>query len=518
MATIGQTVATKIFRWTRISQMNRKQSHLTIPARRASEWIVVLCSCRRSDPLACASSLYVGALLNKTTKESERDCNYFTLPPGESSLRRGEGAAQKRLETGSSHSERLPPRSITRDPPGGRVKKCAPIPLWFYLVFFCAISQGISQELATPRTVAPPKLESDPKLVSILKQNLPQKDQTMRIGDAPEWFQTMMQRIVRENIPQKYVRDKDWGLTAKRWDGLQVKRKGPLRITTKRKWKEVNHGAWKRYEVSQIDPDENLLLRIENVKDAEGAKVAFEVELASKLHVHGRRAQWAKGVQMYNVSADADASVVMRLWCEVGMRLDVGKFPPDVILVPKVTKANLDVTDFRLQSISKLDGPLVKKLSGSVHNFLLEKIAEKRHELPKKINKEIAKNDDKMRLSMSDFALSKWNSMTAGKKESDSKAESKSNLAAKSPHESTTSKTKTRVTSSVSKATRQSQLNPTPKPTPPSAKSIQSTAKDDYNPDNVRLIDLSGTNEWTNGQPRSKPIGPELNGPNPGNL
>ena len=67
-------------------------------------------------------------LLGKT-KESERDCSYFTLPPGESSLRRGEGAAQIRLEIGSSHSERHPPRSITHDPPGGRVKKCPTISL-----------------------------------------------------------------------------------------------------------------------------------------------------------------------------------------------------------------------------------------------------------------------------------------------------------------------------------------------------------------------------------------------------
>jgi len=125
-------------------------------------------------------------------------------------------------------------------------------------------------------------------------------------------------------------------------------------------------------------------------------------------------ANWAKGIQMYNISADADASVEMRIWCQIGMNLDVRKFPPDVIMLPEVTQANLDITDFRLHRVSKLDGPIVKQLSGSVHKILLDKIEEKRDGLPNKINREIAKNQDKMRLSLSDFASSKWESLTSG--------------------------------------------------------------------------------------------------------
>lgn len=263
---------------------------------------------------------------------------------------------------------------------------------------------------------------NDTQLKSILRRNLPQADQTLRITEAPEWFQNMMQRIVRENVPDKYVRDKDWGKTGKRWDGLEVRRKGALQLTTKRKWKEVNHGTWKRYEITQLDPDQNLLLRIENVADAGRGRIGFEVELASKLHVHGRLAKWAKGVQLYNVSADADAAVTMRLWCEVGMKLDVSKFPPDVVMDPKVVQGNLHVSDFRLQSVSKLKGPVVKQLSGSVHRVLLDKIAEKREQLPQKINKQIAKNEDKMRLSMADFAASKWSSFTGNAGDRDSKS------------------------------------------------------------------------------------------------
>lgn len=263
---------------------------------------------------------------------------------------------------------------------------------------------------------------SESELVSILKRNMPSENETIEMKDAPEWFQNMMQRIVRDNIPDKYVQDKDWGKTEKRWDGLQLRRRGFLRLSTKRRWKEVNHGVWKRYEIHQIDPDQHLTMRIENVHDARKGRVGFEVGLTSKLHVRGRRAQWAKGVQVYSISADADAYVEMRLWCVVGMKLDVRKFPPDVVMVPEVTRAKLNVTDFRLQSISKFDGPVVRQLSKSIHRVLEDKLAEQRHKLPKKINREIEKNEDKMRLSLSNFASTKWNSLTSASKDDQDEA------------------------------------------------------------------------------------------------
>ena len=250
------------------------------------------------------------------------------------------------------------------------------------------------------------------ELVSILKRKLPAANEPIAVRDAPEWCQNLMQRIVREHVPTRYVQDKDWGKTDKRWDGLKVQRNGWLRVTTRRRWKEVNHGTWKRYEITQIDPNENLTLQIDNVRDAGKGKVGFDVSVTSKLHVHGRTANWAKGVQLYSVSADADAQVQMRLSCEVGMKLDILKFPPDVVLIPEVTRADLDVTDFQLQSVSKLEGPVVKQFSKSVHSFLLDKIEEKRDQLPKKINRQIAKNEDKMRLSFADFASKKWSVLT----------------------------------------------------------------------------------------------------------
>lgn len=279
-------------------------------------------------------------------------------------------------------------------------------------------SIGLGRDVLSPSpSTDPPATTTGSKgttdqLRSVLKQRLEKKADPVAMQDAPEWFQNMMHRILIESLPAKYVHEKDWGGTTKRWDGLHIQRKGPFRVYTKRKWKEVNHGTWKRHEISLIEPDKHLTLRIENVHDAGDGEIAFEVSLTSKLHALGRISKWTKGVQIYSVSAEADAEVSIRVWCEISIRLDMSRFPPDVVVEPEVTRADLDVKDFELQRVSKLDGPIVKQLSRSVRKLLLDKVAEKRDRLPEKINRQLDKNRDKMRLSLSDFAAEKWNALT----------------------------------------------------------------------------------------------------------
>ncbi len=246
-------------------------------------------------------------------------------------------------------------------------------------------------------------------MVSILRK-IP-TPQDVPIDDAPEWLQTMVQHIVTENIPHEYKDDKHWGQQDKRFDGLRVRREG-LQIKTKRRWKEVNHGTWRKYEITQVDPARNLRARIENVHDAGNGKVGFDFSLVTKLHAFARVARWRKGVQIFSLSTDADADVQMLIRCEVGMRLDLTKIPPDVILQPTVTHADLQVVDFDVRKISKVQGSVAHELGRALHGVLLRKIDEKQEKLPEKINRQIAKNDDKLRFSISKLATEKWHALT----------------------------------------------------------------------------------------------------------
>ncbi len=222
-----------------------------------------------------------------------------------------------------------------------------------------------------------------------------------------EEFQTFVTALARENIPAEYERKKNWGATKAVMDGLDVDLRG-LRLDTKRRWKDVNHGTWQQYRVTQIDPEQNLAVRIEEVREADGGQVQCRISATARMHCFGRQTQWERGVQVYSISAEAEAAVKLTARAILKPRIDPSSFPPDLILLVSIDQADLEIQDFRLQRVSHFDGPVVKSLSKTVREVIEDVVAEKRPELVAKINRKLEKEQDKLRLKWADVLKTPW--------------------------------------------------------------------------------------------------------------
>jgi hypothetical protein len=216
-----------------------------------------------------------------------------------------------------------------------------------------------------------------------------------------------MTRMVLEHLPHEFEEDKDWGMQDERWDGLHIRRDG-LKIKTKRRKKLVNHGTWKKYSAQLIDPQRRFSLAIKNTRATEDGKVAFDIQVSAKLKIHGRQSKWIKGVQLYSVSVDGHADVQLLASVELGTSLDITKFPPDLIFDPKITDAEIELHEFRIDRVSKAGGEFSQQLSKNVQSILERKIDEKEAKLIEKINSKIDKSRDKLKLSIHDALKSKW--------------------------------------------------------------------------------------------------------------
>lgn len=258
-------------------------------------------------------------------------------------------------------------------------------------------------DLAAPRSNATPDT-SWKQYVNLNELSGPSSD--FRIEQTPATVQPLLMGLVLKNIPADYENTKKWGGQREVWDGLHVRMDG-LKIHTKRRKKLANHGSWKRYHISLIDPREHVQFRFENVHEGPDEKIAFDMFLAAKLAAHGRFQEWNRGVRLLSISAEGIADVQLRLTCLVATQLDVTKLPPDFIIQPEVTDAKLELLDFKLNRISKADGPVVRELSHSVENIMQEKLAEKNQKLVSKINRQIEKHRDQLRLSLSDLVKKK---------------------------------------------------------------------------------------------------------------
>jgi hypothetical protein len=213
--------------------------------------------------------------------------------------------------------------------------------------------------------------------------------------------------VVRDNIPSTYNDERDWGQTRPRVSGLDVRLDG-WQLRTKRRRKDVRHGTWKRYQITQLDPDTNLQVRIGRVRTLPDGRAAFRIALLSKVNAVARVSQWNRGVRIASISVDADADVRLIIGCRLDVRLDLSRFPPDIVLLPEVMDADLHITDFRVNRISHFDGPVARQLGEALEKILSQKIEEQRPRLVTRINQQITKHQDDLRISLHDTLREKW--------------------------------------------------------------------------------------------------------------
>jgi hypothetical protein len=223
-------------------------------------------------------------------------------------------------------------------------------------------------------------------------------------------FQEWITAIVREQLPENFEKRKNWGHTAKSFDGVSIKMEDG-RLKTHRKYKEANDGTWQLYRITLTDPEEKFDINIANIRKLDEGKIGLEVTAVASLEVFGRQSVWEHGVQLYSLSAEASARVRLWAYAEIATHMDLTRFPPDISLDPTITAARFEIPDFRLKRIGELHGPLVRSLSHATREALEDKLAEDNEKLVAKLNRAIDKQQQKLKLSLAEVMKSKWSEL-----------------------------------------------------------------------------------------------------------
>jgi hypothetical protein len=76
-----------------------------------------------------------------------------------------------------------------------------------------------------------------------------------------------------------------------------------------------------------------------------------------------------------------------------------------------VTEAELQVVSYRLERVSQLGGSLAFELGKTLREVLERQVAKQSDKLPRKINQQIEKNQDKLRFSIREIVDSQWSGL-----------------------------------------------------------------------------------------------------------
>jgi hypothetical protein len=221
---------------------------------------------------------------------------------------------------------------------------------------------------------------------------------TLPGGFAPDVVSQVAARIIAAEIPREIERKKDWGKTKEITTGLHSNGNF-FKFDIHRDKSEVNHGVWKQYKLTLIDPDKNLDVQIQNLRTLENGRIALTLFVVAKVHGWAQTTVYDRGVHLIGLEAEGDTGVRLTLDAEVGVTpLKSSSFlPAGYALDPTVTDAHIQFDDFHLSRISDLRGTLAKQIG-----VVLREAVEKELQGPKltaKINESIAKHRERLQLT-----------------------------------------------------------------------------------------------------------------------
>ena len=213
-------------------------------------------------------------------------------------------------------------------------------------------------------------------------------------------------KLIQENLPPTYEDNRKWDQQKEVWDGVKFWREGN-HLETKRKVKLVNSGTWTKYAVTIVDPDENLHIEFHRLEPLPDGKIAFSITVDCTLDIFGRLSQWARDVQLISLSANADAACRLTLDGTVALQMNILKLPPDIVVKPHVSYANIDLTYYNVRRISQVGGEFAQVLGKGLKFTLDDRLEDLNGKLADKINKQLEKKSDRMAFSTQGWLKSK---------------------------------------------------------------------------------------------------------------
>jgi hypothetical protein len=168
-------------------------------------------------------------------------------------------------------------------------------------------------------------------------------------------FSRLIHKTVVRELPKEFKDESGWGQT------IPVPPKLPLpglRTYVKVGDKiEVPHGSWRRFKGRVEDPDKNLKIVVKDFRKTEDGKVyRLVADVDVTVLCHGEWQLWQKGLPLLGAEAVADANFTAAIVCDVGVILNLSKFPPELKVEPKVTELGLNLVDFKLRGEPIIQG------------------------------------------------------------------------------------------------------------------------------------------------------------------
>ena len=219
-------------------------------------------------------------------------------------------------------------------------------------------------------------------------------------------FQDLVRQEILEGLKSEYQSQHHWGQQTEK---KEVKVRGKwfdprLEKTTK----EVNDGLWQRFVTTVVEPDREFADPGRANPHHAPTAWRFRSFVQAKVSGRGQFERWKKGVRLFDVSTDADATVKAHIECQVAIRREPGQLVDDVVLDPQVTAIELELVDLDLKRIGKLGHDVSRELGDALRPTIAEELVRREPQIVERANVSLHRHPERLRFSLDRFLASGW--------------------------------------------------------------------------------------------------------------
>ncbi len=180
----------------------------------------------------------------------------------------------------------------------------------------------------------------------------------------------MIRAMALKEAPKEFIATPAWGLSTPFPPRLRLPNLPRTTIQVDGRV-ELAHGSWKKAKIWMENPERDFSLVVTELKQLESSKYRLALTSTAPLLVDYEFQQWLNGLMLVGVNGRAKAKVKVDLDFEVGLSLNVAKFPPEVKVDPKVVATKIDVLEFEIFNPAAANRPeLAQNLNGEARNFV----------------------------------------------------------------------------------------------------------------------------------------------------
>jgi hypothetical protein len=200
-----------------------------------------------------------------------------------------------------------------------------------------------------------------------------------------------LSNLLRDAIPLHYDKQKDWGATREIIAGYRVDGK-PFHYHVHRRKRAVEHGVWKHYKLRVVDPGKTLRLRVRDLRPIAPGRMAFTLDLESKLDAWARAKVYQYGVHIIALEVEGDVTMRLEIKGEIALTAMVVDGSAAIAAHPVVTDARLALDELHIRRVSNARGPIVRELSEGIAAIAEEELNGPK--LTARLNRAIEKKRD----------------------------------------------------------------------------------------------------------------------------